>query len=462
MTILIPYCISLLIGCLTLHLVLRDTKILTPPLFLSLGFGLGLGLSSILTFFSFLIFSGYHQLTVIGINLILVFILIYFAMKQTTCHKTLNLRDYLNPNRLLNGLNLSTLLLGLGWMIIAGALYFLFLRYPYGGWDAWALYNTKTKFLIFNGPAWTAIFDQLHPYTQPDYPLLLPFMNTWIYAASQQELHHVTFFTAFTLTLNCGFLLFAGLKQLARPAIAILASFILLLIPHFILMGSSQYADVLLAFNILAVIILTTLLLHTKNKNIAILTGLFMGLLTFTKNEGIVITLLLSSFITLYFMLPSNRKTHPRGLFRLPIGLLIGLCATASATVIFKLCLAPPNPDILPSMDLQNFTFLNGHGLSITLCAIVKEFIYLKWGFVWGLIGLLVFLKLPRFFYKENKVISLFFIAYFSVLILIYLTTVNFDLAWRLRSTLSRIYFYLLPSILFFCCYINFMRSKND
>ncbi len=453
MTILLAYLISFFIGFLTIHAILQDSKMMKAPLRLSLSLGLGLGISSILTFFSFLMFNGFHRFTVIGINIVCLLALSFFcySKKKLPSFENFFTKNIFRP---------SSIGLILGGAILSGCLYFLFQRYPFGGWDAWALYNTKTKFLILNGADWTVIFDKLHPYTQPDYPLLLPFINTWIYAVAPGPIHHITLATAFVFTLNSGFLIFAGLYQFTRKRIAFLASFLLLLIPHFILLGSSQYADILLAFYLCAATILTMLTIREKNDSIAILAGLVMGLLTFTKNEGIVMAILLTGMICLYLVFEKiKNQTDLGGLRRLLSRFFIGLIVTFSACLIFKLFLAPPNPDILPGTGIKNFEFLNLKGLTITLSAVIAEIVNLKWGLIWCLILFMVLPRFSEFFQKENKVITFFFLTYFCILIFIYLTTINFDLSWRLRSTLSRIYFYLLPSILFFCCYVCF---KND
>jgi len=64
-------------------------------------------------------------------------------------------------------------------------------------------------------------------------------------------------------------------------------------------------------------------------------------------------------------------------------------------------------------------------------------------------------------FYKECKVMTLFFIGYILILITVYLTTTNFDLSWRLKNTLPRIYFYLLPSLMFFLFYIHWREKET-
>ena len=130
--------------------------------------------------------------------------------------------------------------------------------------------------------------------------------------------------------------------------------------------------------------------------------------------------------------------------------LFAGLLTTGWMIVYFKLFLAPPNRDILVSLTPTELTFFNFKSLKIIFSFIAGELIDKRWGFIWiFIIGLMV-LNIRRVFIKENAVLSLFFLCYFIIIILVYLTTVNFDMTWRLKSTLFRIFFYLLPSFLFF------------
>ena len=44
---------------------------------------------------------------------------------------------------------------------------------PYGGWDAWTLWNLRAEFLAQNDTSWRYAFSGLLNRTHPDYPLLL-------------------------------------------------------------------------------------------------------------------------------------------------------------------------------------------------------------------------------------------------------------------------------------------------
>src|SRR5205823_14020915 len=49
------------------------------------------------------------------------------------------------------------------------------LRYPDGGWDAWAIWNLRARFLARAGEGFYAAFSpELLFWAHPDYPLLLP------------------------------------------------------------------------------------------------------------------------------------------------------------------------------------------------------------------------------------------------------------------------------------------------
>src|SRR3989338_7585440 len=114
-----------------------------------------------------------------------------------------------------------------GFIFLTKIIYTLARSHPFGEWDAWALWNMKTKFLILGAGSWENVF-QLHWHTQPDYPLFMPFLNVWVHAFSRAPLEEIAIATAVLFTVLNGALLLAGLKQYIPPLVAGLASFILI------------------------------------------------------------------------------------------------------------------------------------------------------------------------------------------------------------------------------------------
>ncbi|VAX37610.1 hypothetical protein MNBD_UNCLBAC01-1635 [hydrothermal vent metagenome] len=439
--IIFAYIISFAIGWLIIETLLKNKNPFCISLQIPLAFALGLGISSLLTFISFLIGNGLHIWFVIGLNLLVLLILIFINKTNTACCV---------PTIKFSWSNIA---LTFFWIALYISIYTLSYRHPFGEWDAWALWNMKSKFLIFAGENWKAIFTDLHGHSQPDYPLLLPFIHTWSYCFSQQELIPIPRITAVAFATLCPMLLYGGLAQFAKKRIALMATGIIVINPFYIFLATAQYADILISFYLLASIITLISTLRYQNNSLALLCGLFLGLMTFIKNEGIVFMLLLAALFS-FFILYENRR-H----WKLLGHLAAGIALTACATIFFKLFLAPPNKDILANLTNVELTFFNLKGLMIVKNAILHEFLHKRWCLVWLFLSFLFVIGVPKFFKKECKIITLFFISYFLVILYIYLTTINFDLTWRLKSTLHRILFYLLPSLLFFGFYVHW---RND
>lgn len=439
MTAALPLLASLALGYLTLMTVLKGVNRLNGSLTLVLSAGLGIGLNAIITYYGFLLFGGFGRGMIAALTGGAILVL-----------AGLNARTLLARARNLKWrFSLWSIP---AWALWGGVLYvvvFMAYRHPYGEWDAWALYNMKMKFLIGSGEYWQDIFTRLHWYTQPDYPLLLPFINVHQFALSQTAQPLVPLLTGVVFSMLIVWLLFGALRQVAPAYVAFFASFLLLVNPFYVFQGTSQYADTVLAFYLLASVVCLNLTVMHRCRGMATVSGLVMGLMSFTKNEGLVMSILLTGFFGLYLLcrrVPAAEKKQD--LLLVPC-LLLGYAITASATVVLKLFLAPTNKDIFGGAAGAEMEYLNMNGLKITAGALGKELTHKRWALMWWFVLGLSVLANRRLFHKENKIFLGFFTSYLGVLLVIYLTTVNFDLAWRLKSTLPRILFYLLPTVLF-------------
>src|SRR5437016_836914 len=127
----IPLLISFFIGYFLIRILDKDGKL---DLFLMsfLAFGLGLGISAFLTFLSFILFNEFNRPFIVGANIILLAGLLlkifYFNRREK-----INLRS-LKP--LPQEIVLLLILLAASFPLWPYAK-----LYPYGGWDAWQVWN---------------------------------------------------------------------------------------------------------------------------------------------------------------------------------------------------------------------------------------------------------------------------------------------------------------------------------
>ncbi|MBF0533260.1 MAG: glycosyltransferase family 39 protein, partial [Candidatus Omnitrophica bacterium] len=318
----------------------------------------------------------------------------------------------------------------------------------------------KTKFLLFAGKNWTDLTRQLHWHTQPDYPLLLQSLNAWLYTLTGRDLAYLTRWNGILRSLLCLHLLYAGLKHLTSPKIAYAVTALLAFNPIYFSNAISQYADITLSYQILAILMCLLLGLNQKAKSYFLTAGLFAGLLTFTKNEGIVMAGLFGMILSAVLLLcPRQERKTNLGFW---LAWVSGFILTCWPTLVFKICFAPANRDMMGGIDFAALKFFNLHGLIVLSVFTLKEILKPGWIGLWVMLLATTLLFLPRLFKKENKIGAFFFIGYGLVLTWIYLTTKNFDMVWRLVSTLERIMLYLLPGLLFYVAYCVWKRQLSN
>lgn len=442
MTISLPYVFSILAGYLLVETALRNTPKVSFFLKLFLAIGAGLGLSSLITFLSFLFCNGYNRSFIVFANLSCIFFLLIINSKQ--------LKEVLSGHAV--RFDPWQFFYGIFLLLLVPFILIRANEHPLGEWDSWALWNMKAKFLTLSGPLWQSVFKDLHWHTQPDYPLLLPCMNIWGWIFTPGDFFSAPFLTAALFAFACAGLLFAGLLQFTDRKIAFLGCALLFALPAYLPLATSQYADIVLAYYLLAGFISFVGAVQEKSKGFGFLFGFFLGLMSFTKNEGLTMAFILAVLCISYFLF---EKTAGRQANSSVIRLIFcGLIITLPVSIYFKLCLAPPNHDILLSAAPRMSSFFNLEGCSIIFENIALQLSHPRWYHLWPLVFCGFLLDWRRYFKKEIRALFLFLILYVLVIFFIYLTTINFSLAWRLSRTLSRILFYLSPAVIFLMFYV--------
>jgi len=225
------------------------------------------------------------------------------------------------------------------------------LQGPHGGWDAWMTWNVMARFLFRGGDHWQDAFSS--SFRHPDYPLLLPGIvaRSWEYIGSDTVVAPVTVAMLFTFATIA--LAGSSLALLRTTRQAVLAVLILLGTQFLITHGASQYADVPLAFFMLATTVLV--FLHDRasgrTQGLAALAGSAAAFAAWTKNEGLLF--LASVIVARCAVLWKQRRWQ--GAVNDLRGFALGLAPVLAILAYFKLALAPSN-------DL-----VSGQGISDTL-----------------------------------------------------------------------------------------------
>ena len=219
---------------------------------------------------------------------------------------------------------------------------------PHGGWDAWMTWNRAARFIFRGDSHWHDAF--LPAFRHPDYPLLVPgaVARLWTYIGTDSVVAPATVAAMFTLA-TVG-LAGASLALLRTDRQAILGTLMLLATQSLLMYGASQYADIPLAFFVLAAIVL--LFLHDRAgqaPGLMALAGAAVGLAAWTKNEGV---LFLAAIVVARCVVVSMHHG-----WRIYLGELrwfsLGLAPVLVIVAYFKLHLVPAN-DLVAGQGLAD------------------------------------------------------------------------------------------------------------
>ncbi|MGO8752498.1 MAG: glycosyltransferase family 39 protein [Thermoguttaceae bacterium] len=315
---------------------------------------------------------------------------------------------------------------------------------PLGDWDAWAIWNLRARCLFRAGPMWRQAFSPLFQHT--DYPLLVPATSArcWLYLGS--EATWVPWLVGALLTFSTVGMLAAGVARLRGSSQGLLAGLVLLGTVSFLQRGAWQYADVPLAFFVLAAVLLLTLYDATDRRRRALLflSGLAAGLAAWTKNEGSLVLIAVAATHTVMAWRHRAAGSMLRELLAWTAGTLPGL----AAVVLLKMCLNGNN-DLVGgqgwNVSLARLTDVSRYGVVALALAgqalrVVKSFAVVL-PLCWLLLG-----KAGRHGRGMTKypaalgVLALVLTGYF----LVYVMTPH-DLAWHLRSSAERLLLHLWP-----------------
>jgi hypothetical protein len=352
-------------------------------------------------------------------------------------------------------------------VLVAAAATFIFTarKEPHGYWDAWSIWNLHARFLERGGAHWSDLFTTNLGWTHPDYPLLLPSIVAQAWAVLRSESAFIPAAIAFLFTFGTVAMLMGAVQRLRGWDQALIAGAFLLGTATFLLHGASQYADVPLAFYMVA----TLALLCFEDVKCTVLAGFA----AWTKNEGLL-------FIVVVVLALSITRLRHRTAAKL-LGELkwfaAGLAPVLAVVALFKWRYAPPG-DLLSHRFGEVLAHLVDFGRWVTL---LKAFVqhaflfgwlpipdapdplltadqYLTWLLIVllrvlpGIITLVIFAFLVRFKVDPERRTAVATIVTAVLLMLVgdfavYLLLSN-DMNWQIDTSLDRILMQLWPAAL--------------
>jgi len=160
---------------------------------------------------------------------------------------------------------------------------------PDGGWDAWAIWNFKARWLARGGSSWSEILtNPIFATSHPDYPLLVPLSVSRLWTMTGGEPLAVPQAFGVGAAAVAAALLVGATTALRGPMSAAVAGAGLLALPPFLAASATQLADVPLSCCYLATLVALALGAHGAPGRWFALAGLSAGAAMWTKNEGIL------------------------------------------------------------------------------------------------------------------------------------------------------------------------------
>jgi hypothetical protein len=428
---------------------------------LSAGGGLGVGVGSLVYFLCLL--AGIARYTaLIEIILCLVLGLLCFVrLRKRGCGKAgsppAEARKGSRLERLIAALFAVELVASLVSFTIAA------LKEPHGRWDAWLIWNMHARFLFRGGAQWREAFASGLDWSHWDYPLMLPasIARGWTYLGD--ETLPLPAVMGFLFTFLVIGLLTAALAHLRGRSEGWLAGMILMGTPFLITMGASQFADVPLAFFILATLALLNVASRCPENptGALVLAGLAAGLCAWTKNEGLLFMLIAAAGLLVTTVFSGGWRL---GLQR-TAGFIAGALPVLLIVVYFKTRIAPVN-DLMAGLgpeaaaklldwgrygQITRAFFVTG--LSFTQGPIdVRAGMSLNPGTV-GILLLAAYLFLTGIrIDREGRIgpiqTAAILVAMLAGYFVVYVLT-PLDLDYHLMTSLNRLFIQLWPGILF-------------
>ncbi len=414
---------------------------------ISLGAGIGLGAGSLVYFFLLSCSGEASRPWLFLFEAILFSLLAYLAVRYGK-EIPLEVSPGQDPKVVTAPRWALRTLAALFFFLVAGVILtevFLTFDRPHGGWDAWAIWNLRARFLFRGGQYWRDAFSPLLSEIHPDYPLLLPGLvaRGWTYLGRDAVSFPAV--VAVFYTLSTIGMLTSSLALLRGSFQGILAGVALACTPIFLRHGASQYADMPFGYYMLATFALLHLARISKSRRAMSLAGFTAGLACWTKNEGVILLGALAAVYFVYMVLSSVRGEEIRRAGWFVLGALPPLLALA----YLKFALVPPS-DMTTEFELAAVLKRIGDPARYLEvgAAVVREAI-----FQLHLPLLAVYLLFSGVSIRKGErgavlrlwaSLSLIFAAY----IFIYVITSK-PLAWHLGTSLSRLMTQLFPSLLF-------------
>lgn len=327
------------------------------------------------------------------------------------------------------------------WLILMGIAINFFQKYvfPWGGWDAIAIWNQHAKFLV-DPQHWQLMFERTLASSHPDYPLFVPSFVSLVWAAMGNTHFIVPMIMSLFPLLGIITILFYGTTY---RFIGILGALAILLDKEFIDQSASQYADTWVAYFLLLGIYL---LVQLPNKNLkTVWMGLLISSICWVKNEGLIIYILVSIGVIYEFRKDKVQMTR----------YLLGSLPIILTIITYKLGWSPQN-DMVSESDASLINKLLTVDRYKTIAQFAVKTIKSSYILVPGMVilGLALVKQWPMKLTTSAMVLSCLLFVYLGI----YLVTPK-DLTWHLETSFFRLFHQIYPGLVL--CFLLLMDHNQ-
>jgi len=297
----------------------------------------------------------------------------------------------------------------------------------FGEWDSWWLWNYHARFLTHENIKYISHQTKI---THPDYPLMLPGMIALFWQLFHTQNLIIPYIIGLFVTIIIPVILYLDLYKKNF----LIAGLVLLLIATddiYLRFGLMQYADIPLGLFFLCAFVCVQY--AKENTTFITLTAIFLGCCIWTKNEGIMLSLIFTLFHA-KTLFTNNRWKHFIAGFAIPLAILIGYKYAMPATDLIK---EQNHKTLTQFLDWNRYKLI----WQYLWDNINGDFFYIKIGTI--LYGIICFVekKMPD---KNILILLCCLIAVFFVFVF---TTKT--LQWHLETSMDRVLAQLMPAFVY-------------
>jgi hypothetical protein len=315
------------------------------------------------------------------------------------------------------------------------------LRHPDGGWDAWAIWNLRARFLARAGEDFRSAFSpDLLFWAHQDYPLLVPGIVAQAFLFWGTQPLWIPALVSYALAALCASVLAGAAGALRGPSWGALAALALLATPCFIGFAANQQSDVPVGAFVLCASALIAFGIESRRRSTFAVAGIAASLAAWTKNEGAVYLVCLALAIAAVRWAPGRERLRALASFA------CGAAPVVALLVYFKIAVAHVN-DLLSEPSRGRLFDVSRWG-ELALALARRATFFQTWG-LWLVAEIVVLAAVvPRLPARPAaRTVAVALVLGFAATLPIYVLQPH-PLLWFFRASIDRVLIQLWPSAL--------------